>query len=59
MKVIGELLLYAVFVVAYSAIGGWFIKDSVERFKNHEYFHFGMDLMLTIPFIVNVVELAL
>ena len=59
MEVIVELLLYAIFVLIYSVIGGWLIKDSIGHFKNHEYFMFGMELMLAIQFIVWIAELAL
>lgn len=59
MDVIGGLVVYTVIVVIYALVGGFLIEKSIVHFKRNEYFYFGVNLMLSIPFIVGIVEAAL
>lgn len=53
------LLVYATSVVIYSLFGGYFIGGAVTHFKKGEYFWFGANLLMTLPWIISIIESAL
>lgn len=46
-------------VIWYSLFGGYFLGSSAKNFDEKNYFMYGLDLMLTIPFIVKVAVMCI
>lgn len=46
---------YILKVIWYSLFGGYFLGSSAKNFDEKNYFMYGLDLMLTVPFIVIVI----
>ena len=59
MEVIIGLLLYAISIVIYALFGAYFIRGAVIHFKRGEYYWFGGDLLMTIPWIISIMEASL
>lgn len=50
------LLIRAICVVFYAAVGGYFVKSAIENFKQEHYFFFGGDLIFIIAWVTGLIK---
>lgn len=56
MEITLHCAAYAIFCVAYSIIGGYFINCGIEAVKKGEYFNAGCSFLLVVPQITLLVR---
>lgn len=43
-----EIVISSIKILVYSFVGGYFLGEAVKRYKDEEYFVFGVNVMLVI-----------